>query len=100
MGGWLGLKVSFDCLRLVEQTLFNLLSLRWLGCLLDRKSLASRELSQRQVASSLTEIKARVGTRLRGASCNILNSGRNFNPLPTDRKLGPCQALVGEDRRA
>ena len=92
VGGWLGLKVSFDCLRLVERALFTLLSLRWLGCSLDRKSLASQELSQRQSASSLMEIKARVGTRLRGASCNVLNSGWNFNPLPTDRKLGPDRA--------
>ncbi len=34
--------------------------------------------------------RAHVGTRLRGAPCNVLNSGWNFNPLPTDRKLRPA----------
>ena len=29
-----------------------------------------------------------VGTRLHGALRNALDSGRNFKPLPTDRKLG------------
>ena len=45
-----------------------------------------------QTKSSLypvpTEAGAPVGTRLHGALRNALNSGRNFKPLPTDRKLG------------
>jgi hypothetical protein len=35
-----------------------------------------------------TEAGAPVGTRLPGALRNILNSDRNFKPLPTDRKRG------------
>ena len=34
------------------------------------------------------ETRTHVGTRLPGASCNVLNSDWNFSPLPTDRKLG------------
>jgi hypothetical protein len=36
----------------------------------------------------LTEARAAVGTRLHGTLVNTLNSQRDFNPLPTDRKLG------------
>ena len=36
-----------------------------------------------------------VGTRLRGALRNVLDSRRNFKPLPTDRKLRPdYEAIV------
>jgi len=35
-----------------------------------------------------------VGTRLRGALRNVLDSRRNFKPLPTDRKLRPEFAVV------
>jgi hypothetical protein len=41
-----------------------------------------------------TEAGAPVGTRLPGALRNILNSDRNFKPLPTDRKRG-ADALIG-----
>src|SRR3954449_11495393 len=36
-----------------------------------------------------TAAGAPVGTRLHGALRNALDSGRNFKPLPTDRKLRP-----------
>ena len=42
-----------------------------------------------------------VGTRLRGALRNVLDSRRNFKPLPTDRKLRSGLApppLADEDR--
>jgi hypothetical protein len=46
-----------------------------------------------------TEAGAPVGTRLPGALRNILNSDRNFKPLPTDRKRGPeparCRSTAG-----
>ena len=36
-----------------------------------------------------------MGTRLQGALRKALDSGRNFKPLPTDRKLGPGRAASG-----
>jgi len=35
-----------------------------------------------------------VGTRLQGALRNVLDSRRNFKPLPTDRKLRDKQDVV------
>ena len=41
-----------------------------------------------------TEAGTPVGTRLQGALRKALDSGRNFKPLPTDRKLGSWGAQV------
>ena len=43
-----------------------------------------------------TEAGASVGTHLHGALRNVLNSGPDFKPLPTDRKLGPVKLVVKE----